>query len=91
MRKYLLPHQDRFDSNAVDVLTKVHIQCAHLLSDAFFSLTPELDQVEYAGFWHSNQSQPPCSLQGKFQNNSDVLVSVQKEFEIKLVTPLMYM
>ena len=54
MREYLLPHQDRFDSNAVDVLTKVYIQCAHLLSDAFFSLTSELDQVEYAGFWHSN-------------------------------------
>ena len=54
MTKNLLPHEDRFDSNAVDVLTKVYIQCAHLVSDAFFSLTSELDQVEYVGFWHSN-------------------------------------
>ena len=87
----ILPHQDQFDSYAVDnVLTKVYIQCAHLLSDAFFYLTLESDQVEYAGSWHPNYNHRP-SLQGNFQNKSDFLLSVQKEFEIKLVTPLMYM
>ena len=55
MRKYLLPYRDRFDSNSVvNVLPKVYIQCAYLLWTAFFSLTLELDQVEYARLWYSN-------------------------------------